>query len=922
MAIGLAFVDIVGDTSRTEQQVERDMNRVLAVVEEALDPVDIQAAVDAGTEQDLVRELNQDIRAAQAAISAINVDVRLDPETRRRLTDGLKTAIAQTRARADEIKVRVDNRAVVEEVVVAVEEAQAAAPAIEIETHVDRDRLAQVGKIFSGIGSAAASAVGPVASLASGIGAAGLAAQGLFAVVTTLEQLAPAAALAAPAILSIGLAVGTVKLAMSGVGDAVKAAFDPSDPKKFAESLKDLSPEAARFVIALHDMQPALKELQLDVQDRFFQGFADTLDGLSSAVLPQARDALLNVAGTLNAMATGAAAAAAGLGPTGVLGKALDSATGSLASLSKLPGLAVTAFGELAAAAGPSLQRISDKAAQAGQTVSDKLTKAFESGGLQKAIEAAISQVKVLFDVLGNVGTIFGNITSEAAGFNGILGILKGITDQIAKVTATDAAQRAFRALFESVNLLVSTALPLLGQALAAIGPVIVALQPGVTALIDALGPALSQVIAALGPVLESLATAISAAAVAIAPLLTLAGQLISAILPVLNPLLGLLTTIFQQLSPIIAQVASILASVLVPILTSLTTAVLAPLINIFAVLVKNILPILGQLVQALAPALISLSGSFVQIFTALSPLLVAFGQLIGGALQILLPLLTPIIELVGQLASIFADELANIITTIVVPAITIITDLLNGNLRGAFNNAKLLITGFVNEVIRLFLVLPVKIFDALVSLGSKLLSAFGTAFTQLNAAIVNHFGGVLSFFATLPDRILVALGNLNIVLINAGRDIINGLIKGVKDKFEDLKSVLSSVTNFIKDHKGPESVDKVLLTPAGRLIMDSLIDGFKDGMPALARQLGAVTAMVGATQPTLGVSMGVGGVAVGPSAASRFASNTAPATSGGGAPVNVQVFVGTREITDIVDVRVAQANRAQGRQLTNGMRR
>jgi phage-related protein len=922
MAIGLAFVDIVGDTSRTEQQVERDMNRVLAVVEEALDPVDIQAAVDAGTEQDLVRELNQDIRAAQAAISAINVDVRLDPETRQRLTEGLKTAIAQTRARADEIKVRVDNRAVVEEVIVAVEEAQAAAPTIEIETRVDRDRLAQVGKILSGVGSAAASAIGPVSILAAGIGAVGLGAEGLLAVVTTIEQIAPAAALAAPAILSVGLAIGTVKLATSGVGDAIKAAFDPSDPKKFAESLKGLSPEAARFVSALHDMQPALKQLQLDVQDRFFKGFADTLGGLSSAVLPQVRGALLNVAGTFNTMATGAAAAAAGLGPTGVLGKALGFATDSLAALKNLPGLAVTAFGELAAAAGPSLQQLADQAAKAGQSISGKLTKAFESGGLQNAIEDAIGQIKVLFDVLGNVGTIFNNITASAAGFNGPLSVLKGITDQIAKVTATDAAQKAFAALFQAVNLLVSTALPLLGQALAALGPIIIALQPGVTALIDALGPALSQVIAALGPVLTSLATALSAAAVAFAPILTLAGQLISAILPVLNPLFGLLTTTFQQLAPIIAQVASILASVLVPILTSLSTSVLTPLVAIFGVLVKNLLPILGQLVQALAPALISLSGSFVQIFTALSPLLVAFGQLIGGALQILLPLLTPLIETIGQLAAIFADELANVISTVVVPAVLIITDLLKGDFRGAFDNAKLFIVGFVNEVIRVFLLLPVKIFDALVSLGGKLLSAFGNAFQQLNIAIGQHFSGIVNFFANLPQTILVALGNLNNLLINAGRDIINGLISGIKNKLDDLKSVLSSVTNFIKDHKGPESVDRSLLTPAGQQIMDSLMGGIQSRLPALAGQLGAITAMVGATQPSMGVSVGVGGVPLGPSAASRFASPTAPTGTGTGGATNVQVFIGTREITDIVDVRVAQANRIQARQLVNGTRR
>ena len=69
MAIGLAFVDIVGDTSRTAEQVERDMNRVLAVVEDEISPVEVQAAVDRGAERELTQELNRDLRAVSAAVN-------------------------------------------------------------------------------------------------------------------------------------------------------------------------------------------------------------------------------------------------------------------------------------------------------------------------------------------------------------------------------------------------------------------------------------------------------------------------------------------------------------------------------------------------------------------------------------------------------------------------------------------------------------------------------------------------------------------------------------------------------------------------------------------------------------------------------------------------------------------------------------
>jgi hypothetical protein len=55
-------------------------------------------------------------------------------------------------------------------------------------------------------------------------------------------------------------------------------------------------------------------------------------------------------------------------------------------------------------------------------------------------------------------------------------------------------------------------------------------------------------------------------------------------------------------------------------------------------------------------------------------------------------------------------------------------------------------------------------------------------------------------------------------------------------------------------------------------------------------------------------------------SAASRLAASAGQVNVTSAAPT-VQVFVGNREITDIVDVRIAANNRTQGRLVTNGMR-
>ena len=122
------------------------------------------------------------------------------------------------------------------------------------------------------------------------------------------------------------------------------------------------------------------------------------------ARLPQVSSALLTTGDSFNQMAALSADAAAELGNNGTLGKALSSATKSLGNLTELPALAIKAFGQLAAAAGPSFEKLTAKGASVGESISEKLSKAFQSGALQKAIEQAITVIGQLGHVVANVG--------------------------------------------------------------------------------------------------------------------------------------------------------------------------------------------------------------------------------------------------------------------------------------------------------------------------------------------------------------------------------------------------------------------------------------------------------------------------------------------------------------------------------------
>lgn len=104
--------------------------------------------------------------------------------------------------------------------------------------------------------------------------------------------------------------------------------------------------------------------------------------------------------------------------------------------------------------------------------------------------------------------------------------------------------------------------------------------------------------------------------------------------------------------------------------------------------------------------------------------------------------------------------------------------------------------------------------------------------------AIVKNWDKIVGAAKAVPGKIKAVFSGMASLLVNAGKDLIQGFINGVKDKIGDLTGVLTGITKMIPLKKGPPAKDRALLRPAGRMIVGGLIDGLNDGRPKLAGAL------------------------------------------------------------------------------------
>lgn len=118
-------------------------------------------------------------------------------------------------------------------------------------------------------------------------------------------------------------------------------------------------------------------------------------------------------------------------------------------------------------------------------------------------------------------------------------------------------------------------------------------------------------------------------------------------------------------------------------------------------------------------------------------------------------------------------------------------------------------------------------------------------AWDAIKNVVKSGIEGVLGFLRDMPGNIRSALGDLGGLLLDAGKQIVQGLIDGIESMIDTVRGKLGDLTDMIPNWKGPRDKDRRLLRPAGRLIIGGLVRGFEDEEPTVKRALARVTETV-----------------------------------------------------------------------------
>jgi len=383
----------LGETLSRSMTRALDFSGVNTGLQRALDRAEAQAA---GSGRRIGRGFARAVRAE------ISTELRNMPEARVQLSLD-RASLAEYRARMAELT-------------------RPQTITVNVRTDSDQSGLLDFRRAADDASGAASRASSAIGSSGGGGGLSGaLMGVGVAAGITAL----PAIGALVPMMAGAALGAGTLKLAFSGVGDALVLAGQ--DQKKYQEALKGLSPEQRAFTKAVVGLKKEFAPIGREVQKAMLPAFTKAVKA-ADPIVRILGDAMTDMADVFGDAADGVTRLMKDSGFQADFAKNLKLGTGFVRDMTHSLGPFVRSLLDFGAASGPTLKAFSDGI---GGLLSKGLPGFFQGlkGGIKGSADMFTGLFNALKKVLPALGELVGNIADsvgpalkeifESAGDNG-----------------------------------------------------------------------------------------------------------------------------------------------------------------------------------------------------------------------------------------------------------------------------------------------------------------------------------------------------------------------------------------------------------------------------------------------------------------------------------------------------------------------